>query len=151
VTDFLWDFGDESSAIEENPQHLYENNTYGYMASLIVSTEQGCADTAEFFIECKEEPVIFIPNSFTPDEDQYNQYFNPIISPSIDPYNYTLWIFNRWGDIIFESRDPNLGWDGTYGTGGFGAPEGTYIWKIIYKLPDTDERNTISGHINLLR
>ena len=151
VTNFLWDFGDESSAIEENPQHLYENNTYGYMASLIVSTLLGCADTAAFFIECKEEPVIFIPNSFTPDEDQYNQHFNPTISPSIDPHNYTLWIFNRWGDIVFESRDPNWGWDGTYGTGGLDAPEGVYIWKIIFKLPDTDERNTVSGHVNLLR
>ncbi len=151
VTSFLWDFGDESFAIEENPQHLYENNTYGYNARLIVSTDQGCADTAALFIECKEEPVIFIPNSFTPDEDQYNQHFNPIISPSIDPHNYTLWIFNRWGEIVFESRDPNLGWDGTYGMGGMDAPEGTYIWKIIYKLPDTDERNSISGHVNLLR
>lgn len=151
VTNFLWDFGDESFAIEENPQHLYENNTYGYMASLIVSTDQGCADTAALFIECKEEPVIFIPNSFTPDEDQYNQHFKPIISPSIDPHNYTLWIFNRWGEIVFECHDPNLGWDGTYGMGGMDAPEGVYIWKIIYKLPDTDERNTISGHVNLLR
>ena len=151
ATNFLWKFGDESSSVEENPQHLYENNTFGYMASLIVSTDQGCADTASLFIECKEEPVIFIPNTFTPDADQYNQHFNPIISPSIDPYNYTLWIFNRWGAIVFESHDPSIGWDGTYGIGGMDAPEGAYIWKIIYKLPDTDERNTISGHVNLLR
>ena len=121
------------------------------MASLIVSTDQGCADTASLFIECKEEPVIFIPNAFTPDEDQHNQHFNPVLSPSIDPHNYTLYIFNRWGEVVFESHDPNVGWDGKYGTSGIDAPEGAYIWKITYKLPDTDERNTISGHVNLLR
>ena len=64
---------------------------------------------------------------------------------------YEIKIFNRWGEIVFECHDPNLGWDGTYGMGGMDAPEGVYIWKIIYKLPDTDERNTISGHVNLLR
>ena len=151
VTNFLWNFGDEDFSIEENPQHLYQNNSFGYMANLIVSTDQGCADTASLFIECKEEPVIFIPNSFTPDEDQHNQQFNPILSPSIDPHNYTLLIFNRWGDIVFESHDPNIGWDGSYGMNGTDAPQGAYIWKITFKVPDTDEKNTISGHVNLLR
>ncbi len=85
----LWDFGNESYSNEENPQYQYENNTYGYLATLVASTVQGCSDTASLFIECKEAPIIFIPNSFTPDEDQYNQVFTPVISPSIDPYNYT--------------------------------------------------------------
>ncbi len=151
VTNFLWNFGNEEFSIEENPQNLYENNSFGYMASLIVSTNQGCADTATLFIECKEEPTIFIPNAFTPDQDQHNQHFNPILSPSIDPNNYTLYIFSRWGEIVFESHDPSRGWDGTYGMSGTDAPEGAYIWKISYKLPDVDDINTISGHVNLLR
>lgn len=151
ATIFLWDFGDETVSTEENPQHLYENNTYGFMATLVVSTEQGCTDTAALFIGCKEEPLIFIPNTFTPDEDQHNQHFIPIISPSIDPHNYTFWIYNRWGEVVFESHQPNTGWDGTYGITGVKAPEGAYIWNITYKLPDIDKRKTITGHVNLIR
>ena len=151
AVNFAWDFGNESYSNEENPQYQYENNTSGYLATLVASTVQGCSDTASLFIECKEAPIIFIPNSFTPDEDQYNQIFTPVISPSIDPYNYTLWIYNRWGQIIFESHQPDYGWDGSYGTGGVKAQEGTYVWKIMYKMPDTDERKTLSGHVNLIR
>lgn len=151
AVNFAWDFGNESYSNEENPQYQYENNTYGYLVTLVASTVQGCSDTASLFIECKEAPIIFIPNSFTPDEDQYNQVFTPVISPSIDPYNYTLWIYNRWGQIIFESHQPDYGWDGSYGTGGVKAQEGTYVWKIMYKMPDTDERKTLSGHVNLIR
>lgn len=151
AVNFAWDFGDASYSNEENPQYQYENNTFGYLATLVASTVQGCSDTASLFIECKEAPLIFIPNTFTPDEDQYNQIFMPIISPSIDPYNYTLWIYNRWGEIVFESHQPDFGWDGTYSTDGIKAKEGTYIWQIIYKMPDTDERKTLSGHVNLIR
>ena len=151
ATNFAWDFGDDEFSNDENPQHEYVNNSIGYLASLIASTNQGCADTASLFIECKEEPIIFIPNTFTPDGDQYNQYFIPRIPPSIDAFNYTLWIYNRWGELIFESHQIDIGWDGTYGSAGMDVKEGSYIWKIVYKLPDTDERKTISGHVNLIR
>ena len=60
-------------------------------------------------------------------------------------------IYNRWGEIVFESHQPDFGWDGTYSTDGIKAKEGTYIWQIIYKMPDTDERKTLSGHVNLIR
>ncbi len=151
ATNFQWDFGDNEFSIDENPQHEYVNNSAGYLANLIASTNQGCADTASLFIVCKEEPIIFIPNTFTPDGDHFNQSFTPVISTSIDPYNYTLWIYNRWGEVVFESHQPDIGWDGTYGTEGLDAKEDTYIWKIVYKLPDTDLRKTISGHVNLIR
>ncbi len=95
AVNFAWDFGDEAFSNEENPQYQYENNAYGYLATLVASTVQGCSDTTSLFIECKEAPIIFIPNSFTPDEDQYNQNLTLLfcrlqLTHIITPYGYTI-------------------------------------------------------------
>ena len=60
-------------------------------------------------------------------------------------------IFNRWGEIIFETKNAERGWDGSYGKGGVKAQDGIYTWKITYKNPETDERKIALGHVTLLR
>jgi gliding motility-associated-like protein len=60
-------------------------------------------------------------------------------------------IFNRWGELIWESFDPRYGWDGTYTKNGIQVQQGSYIWKITYKLQNNDKRKTIAGHLNLLK
>ena len=60
-------------------------------------------------------------------------------------------IFNRWGEIVFETQDSKVGWDGSYGVNGTRAQEGVYSYHITYKLPNTDERKVVTGHVNLLR
>jgi gliding motility-associated-like protein len=59
-------------------------------------------------------------------------------------------IFNRWGEIIFESHDASVGWDATY-SGRYPVQDGTYTWKIIFKTLATDERREVIGHVNVLR
>ncbi|MEY4992116.1 MAG: hypothetical protein RI948_994, partial [Bacteroidota bacterium] len=75
----------------------------------------------------------------------------PIFTSGIDPYNYQLLIYNRWGEVIFESLNPEFGWDGTFGPQGNQCPVGTYTYMITVKLPSVDERKTITGHLNLIR
>jgi len=58
-------------------------------------------------------------------------------------------IFNRWGEIIWESHDVAVGWDGTYG--GQIMQDGVYIWKIDFKTTASDERVMITGHVTLLK
>jgi gliding motility-associated-like protein len=93
--------------------------------------------------------LYFIPNTFTPDNDQYNQYFKPVFTSGFDPFDYNLKIFNRWGEIIWESNDPEVGWDGTYN--GKLVQDGTYSWKIEFKTNNSDERKMIHGHVNIMK
>lgn len=88
-------------------------------------------------------------NAFTPDDDNFNPFFAPVFTSGYDPQTYTLPIFNRWGEIVFESHDVNAGWDGTYG--GKKAQDGTYVWKIQIKEVGKDKHNEYVGHLTLIR
>ncbi len=66
-----------------------------------------------------------------------------------DQQNYTLLIFNRWGDILFESHNAAVDWDGSYHNKV--VPDGTYVWKIILKTSMNAESKMFVGHINVLR
>ena len=121
------------------------------MITLIAESDLGCLDTAQVSILYQEEPIVYIPNTFTPDGDQYNHVFVPVFTSGYDPYNYEMLIFNRWGEVVFQSNDANVGWDGTYGVNGKQAQEGAYTYKIIYKVVKTDERRLLVGHVNLIR
>ncbi|MEY4602709.1 MAG: hypothetical protein RIT43_1, partial [Bacteroidota bacterium] len=96
--------------------------------------------------------IYFVPNTFTPDNDEHNNLFKPIFTSGFDPYSYGLYIFNRWGELIFESHNTEYGWDGSYGEGlNFNCQEGVYTWKIEFKLYENDDRAILHGHVNLLR
>jgi gliding motility-associated-like protein len=152
---YLWDFGDNSDlSTETNPSHSYPFDEPGsYPVMLIANSSLGCADTAYSFVEVLEELIYYVPNTFTPDGDIYNQTFEPVFTSGFDPYNYNLMILNRWGEIIFESNDPSLGWDGSYTMNGHvnTCHSGVYTWRIEFKSKDNDEKTIITGHVNLIR
>ena len=97
---------------------------------------------------CPQE-LIYIPNSFTPDGDEHNQLFAPIITSGVDIYEFHMTIFNRWGETIWESFDTTGKWDGTYN--GKICPDGIYNWTIEFGLPKNDGRKELSGSITLIR
>ena len=149
---YEWTFGDETATITEtNPTHTYPNEisgTYGVM--LVAISSLGCTDTAYAVVNIDEELIFYVPNTFTPDDDAFNDVFKPIFTSGFDPFDYTLLIFNRWGEVIFESHDSNFGWDGSYASQPI-VQDGTYTWKIIFKTNANDERKAIHGHVNVLR
>ncbi|MCH2228765.1 MAG: gliding motility-associated C-terminal domain-containing protein [Crocinitomicaceae bacterium] len=114
-----------------------------------------CVDNASvdvIVLESCPEPVeliYYVPNSFTPDGDSYNQIFQPVFSSGFDPFDFHMMIFNRWGEVIFESHNAEVGWDGTYANKI--VQGGTYIWRIEFKQLDVDNRVELMGHVNLLR
>jgi gliding motility-associated-like protein len=148
---YYWDFGDDNFSTELSPTHLYTNINSSKNVTLTATTTFGCTGTSSIFIPYQDNTMFYIPNSFTPDEDQFNQTWGPVFTTGFDPYNFDLYIFNRWGDLVWESHNDKAKWDGTYGKKGFKAPSGLYIYKISYKPLDTDERIIITGHINLMR
>jgi gliding motility-associated-like protein len=151
AVDYLWDFGDGDTSTQINPQHMYTDIENGFLINLIAYSIQGCSDTAQLALDYQEEPIIYIPNTFTPDGDEHNHVFLPVFTSGYDPYNYEMMIFNRWGEVIFESRDAAIGWDGSYGIGAKGVEDGVYTYKIVYKVKKTDERRLIVGHVTLIR
>ena len=148
---YIWSFGDGTLGNEMNPIHLYSGTNNGFTVTLIASTSMGCMDSTSMTIGYEETASFYIPNTFTPDGDKFNQTFNPIFSSGIDYQNYTMLIYNRWGEIVFETHDVAIGWDGSYGTEGLDAQPGVYTYQITVKIPETDERKIIAGHVNLLR
>lgn len=100
--------------------------------------------------EIEDELVFWVPNTFTPDNDQFNQSWNVVFYSGYDPFAFELYVFNRWGELIWESHDVNIGWDGTY-FNGRKCPDGVYTWKIKFKRLQNDEKQTAVGHVTLIR
>jgi gliding motility-associated-like protein len=155
ATSYVWDFGDDSElSTEVNPEHDYANSDFGnHLVILTAIAPTGCVDTATRIIQVSEYLLFFIPNSFTPDGDNFNQKFQPVFTSGFDPYDFTLLIYDRWGEVLFESHDATMGWDGTYGTGDKTSllPQGIYTWKIEFKSSKNDERKLYTGHLSLIR
>ena len=100
-------------------------------------------------VEC-DELIYYIPNAFTPDGDNYNNTFQPIFTKGYDPFDFHMVIYNRWGEIIFETYDASKGWNGFYG--GIRCQDGVYAWKIDFGLlNETDDKVTDVGHVVLIR
>ncbi len=110
--------------------------------------ENGCLASAAVTVTIDYEIVIYVPNAFTPDGDGKNDVFTPIIA-DIDPDQYKFLIFNRWGELIFESQHPSQGWDGYHN--GMLAPDGAYVWKISCKEVSTIETHEYMGHVTLIK
>lgn len=144
---WLWDFGDGTFSFSTNPTYTYENS--GIYEVVLIVTNENCVDTASATLTVKEPFFIYIPNAFTPDGDKFNQIFKPVLSGSIDPNDYQLLIFNRWGEVVFESFNIDIGWDGSYG--GKVAQDGNYIWKIIVGNLNSAGKETLTGHFSLLK
>jgi gliding motility-associated-like protein len=148
---YTWDFGDKTpKSSEESPSHKFQSFEEGtYNVTLIASNEFNCADTIVKKVLVKEQSVFYIPNAFTPDGDGYNQVFKPVFSSGYDPDDYSILIFSRWGEVVFESHDSTIGWDGSYK--GQSAQEGLYTWKVQFKELDSVKRQTEVGHVNMMR
>ncbi|WP_430403559.1 PKD domain-containing protein [Fluviicola sp.] len=149
ATSYSWSFGDGGNSIAFSPTYTYDEVASNYTVQLIATNAFGCSDTARVIVRVLDELVYYVPNSFTPDGDEFNQTFQPVFTSGFDPYSFRLLIFNRWGEVLFESKDAKVGWDGTYN--GALVQEGIYSWTITFKDPDTDKKYSVNGHITLIK
>jgi gliding motility-associated-like protein len=127
-----------------HPNHIFDS-AGTYLVTLVATDAKGCIDSVTKPIIINKEFYIYIPNSFIPDQDRINDYFS---GSFIGVMAVEVFIFNRWGELIFESNDLNFRWDGTYR--GQKVQLGTYTWLIKYKRkPGMTE--VITGHVNVLK
>lgn len=151
VTNWYWQFqsGEPASSSSQNPSTTFPAGEVGeYLVTLIVTNDFGCADTVTNRVPVISDVLIYAPNTFTPDNDDFNQGWR-VYMQGIDIYNFHVMIFNRWGQIVWESYDIEVPWEGTYGNQP--APEGTYVWRLRTKNPYNDNVYEFNGHINLIR
>ncbi|MEY4804193.1 MAG: hypothetical protein RL331_712 [Bacteroidota bacterium] len=148
---YAWDFGDGQTSFATDPQHMFPNAVATYTIQLVAFNEVNCTDTSSIQFSVVEDLSIYVPNSFTPNNDENNQQFLPILSAGFKSNTYHLLIFNRWGDLVFESRDPEVGWDGHEGYSSTPCQDGTYTWKISLVIAASQETKVFTGHVNLLR
>ena len=144
-TEWLWNFGDGSTSVEENPWHKYEAEGV-YYVTLAVTSSDGCKDSSKYkspiSVDYKTGKIRY-PNAFRwnlsgPTGGYFNEdgiaddVFRPFFENVIE---YHLQIFNRWGVLIYESSDLYIGWDGYYGNGHL-AMQGVYVWKVVGRYAD---------------
>jgi len=144
ASSFWWDFGDSTFTTASDPSHQY-TSTGNYTVTLF-AYDGSCFDSASVsFLMVDYNPSYFIPNAFTPNGDGINDYFN-VLGFQIQSAHIS--IFNRWGEMIFESSDIDQGWDGTYK--GRSVEIGTYVYlvNIVYI---TGETAIAKGNVILIR
>lgn len=141
--------GNPSYSNQPNVTTVFPDGVTGqYPVLLVTSSEFGCLDSLELDVIVLPELILYAPNSFTPDNDEHNQQWGIYIE-GIDITEFSLIIFNSWGEIIWESNDPKALWDGSYN--GSLVTEGTYNWIIQAKDMVNDGKYNFNGYINVFR
>jgi large repetitive protein len=147
---YNWDFFSFGGSTLENPSVNFANIEPGEIqVCLEVESIDGCIHDTCKMIPIVDEFILYVPNSFTPDGDEYNNIFKPVVTDGIVVREYLMIIFDRWGEVIFESKNIEIGWDGTYHDQY--VKEGAYVWKIIAKINDNAKSKEYVGHINVLK
>ena len=150
---YIWHFGDGDSASIEHPNHFYQSINTFYV-SLIAITNHGCTDTSFLNVTVRDEYSFYAPSAFSPNNDWVNDVFF-VIGHGIDVNEFYLAIYDRWGNIMFETENYNplnpeqYGWRGTTVSKQM-APIGTYTWLCKFK----DGMNILhekAGTVTLLR
>jgi len=149
IISYHWDFGDGTSSTEQvPPDHAFPETRQGitYRVKLIVQDNLGCQDTAISEITKLQSCYITVPNAFTPNGDGKNDWLYPLNTFQVS--NFEFQVFNRFGQLVFESRDPSKKWDGTIN--GHPQESGTYIWMLYY-TDDAGKKTSMKGSTVLLR
>jgi gliding motility-associated-like protein len=153
ASDYIWNFGDGTEETDVmNPIHFFpdEVGDVFYPVELKAYNLSGCVDSVTLYMNVKGIILFYIPNTFTPDGDQFNETFQPVFESGFDPFDFHMVVYNRWGEIVFETYNATIGWNGTYGSGGL-VQEGVYTWQIDFKELHTDKRHMHNGHVTVLK
>ncbi|MEW6468911.1 MAG: PKD domain-containing protein [Bacteroidota bacterium] len=150
-TNWTWSFGDlaNSTSYQQNPQFTY-NDTGSFTVQQVVCNSNGCCDSSMQTVVIGPDFTLYVPNAFTPDGDGNNDTFFPK-GEGFDINSYRLWIFDRWGNLLFFNDNWNKHWDGKV-EGGSGeiVQEDVYVWKI--EINDyLGAKHQYVGHVSVIK
>jgi gliding motility-associated-like protein len=147
ASDLTWTFNDSTSkqqSKELNPEFTF-HSPGTRRVTLVVRNGAGCIDTMSYTFYMKREAYIFVPNAFTPNDNNKNEIFKPT---GYGIRVYDMEIYNRWGEKLFETTDMDHGWDGYFK--GQPVEEGVYVYKINAQGVD-GQWHFLKGNLTLLR
>lgn len=147
---YTWNFGNSTSSTDVSPTYLF-TNIGEYTVSLIAVSPDGCQDTAVKKIIINPEVVIYVPNAFTPgNNDGLNDVFQIFLPPTgVDYSTFSLLIYDRWGELVYTTNDVNESWNGAKHNSGAVLKQEVFVWKITFK----DQKKKFyekRGHVSLL-
>lgn len=143
-TTWNWDLGDGNQTNYFQPTHVY-SDTGVYFITLITTNNWGCKDTAIRQVHILGNTAIYVPNTFTPNGDNKNEFFT---AQGFGIKEFTMEIFDRWGMKLFETTKMDIGWDGTYG--GKECQIDVYVYQIT-AVDIFNKKHTYRGQVNLIR
>lgn len=151
IKEWNWTFGSFETSTEQHPEVSFpEVNDDRYPVKLQVTGQNGCSSDTVYTVEIGPEFSLYIPKAFSPNGDGVNDVFRPI-GKGIDFDEYQMYIYNRWGELIFESNDYNIGWDGTDARSGEAMKQGIYPYRFL--IGDTfneAERHEFRGTVTIV-
>jgi gliding motility-associated-like protein len=142
-----WSFGDGDTSSVQNPDlHIY-TDTGTYTITLVGSTVYNCVGTSSETIVIEPNFLFFVPNAFTPNEDGINDFF---IGTGIFITEFEMLIFDRWGNLVYETTDLTKPWDGKVKNGTEFAQQDVYVYAI--KVKDfKNEQHKFKGTVTLVK
>jgi len=145
---WFWDFGNGANSILSNPSHVYRD-TGMFVVTQVVTHPSGCRDTATQIVDIRPEVRFHLPNAFTPNADGLNDTYKGVgIMEGARAFNMSIW--NRWGEMVFETESPNEGWNGRKFNTGQDSPPGVYVVYVRFWGP-RGEPFEIKGFATLIR
>ena len=150
INGWMWHFGNlgDSSSVFQNPTFDY-GVAGSYEVWLSVSTINGCVDSVVHTVVIDPEFIIYVPNAFSPNEDGTNEFFFPK-GVGVDEKNYQMWVYDRWGNMIFTTDDWAKGWNGKVQGHDEVVQEDVYVWKIRLKTFDGQSKSFV-GHVTVVK
>lgn len=147
VINWNWIIGDGALLSGQSASHIFQDSgTFAIL--LVVENGNGCKDSAVKFVTVNAELFVHIPNAFSPNGDGKNEEFG-LSGLTQGVRKYELRVYNRWGELIFESLDVNQKWDGTYN--GEPVQEGAYVYMMQYTNVKQSKWFYKKGTVTLLR
>ncbi len=149
--DYLWTFDQFGETNANDTTWTFPAETEGnYLIGLVAYNQFGCRDSVYRYVRVDEEIDLYIPNAFTPDNDGINDVWQ-LKGKGFQRNAFKVEIFNRWGEILYQSDDPDFGWTGNYANGDQYIPDGIYFYRVTIRDTRNDVNHRYEGHITLVR
>jgi gliding motility-associated-like protein len=148
---YEWDFAGLDSSNSVHPTYEFPSDGPGdYDVCLKAETNYGCRDSICRTVTIDDKALIYVPNAFNPDGDGENEYFKPVVQ-GIDPNEYHFYVYDRWGQVVFETHHPEGKWDGSVKGSKSSSKTDVFVWKLVTENKYTGEDIERSGHVTLIR
>ncbi len=154
IISHVWEFNYTDmlgESLEQNPVFEFPGGQGGvYPVRLTITDSNGCTDIYTQDVVINDILTYYIPTSFTPNNDGINDVWK-VYGVDIDPANFKLQVFNRWGEVVFETLDPEGFWLGETNDGDYYSQNGIYFWRAKITSIATGERYELEGHLYLMK